>query len=95
MTRLEMKKASSDMAFASVALGNAGNDADVAAKAAELQLTDPLYQQFKNDAGFFRQQYLQAKQADDADAKANAAKVPAAVPAAPAVVKAPGLQPKA
>lgn len=89
MKRLDLKKAASDTAFANVALGNAANDAAVAAKGVELQLTDPEYQQFKNDCGFFRGQYLPAKQADDAAAKAVSAesaavKAPAAAAPDPA-----------
>lgn len=89
MKRLDLKKAASDIAFANAALGNAANDQAVATKAAELQLNDALYQQFKNDCAVFRGQYLQAKQADDAAApKAPAAKAPAAPAPAAGPVKA-------
>ncbi len=81
MTRLEMKKAACDAAFATATQNSAAADAAVANKATDLQLTDPQYQQFRSDFGVFRQQFANAAAADAAAAK-NAKPAVTATPAA-------------
>lgn len=77
MKKLQLYKTASDVAFDTAAKTNVEFDAAVTAKAAELALNDADYQHFKNVTAQFRNQFLQAKQMDDAAAARAATAAPA------------------
>jgi hypothetical protein len=83
MTNLEIKKAASDLAFNIVTQNGPAGDLAIANQAAQLQLSDPQYQQFKNAVAGFKQQYAQAA-SQDAQAAAQAAAAAKAQNPAPA-----------
>lgn len=83
MKKFDLKKAACDVAIATAQQNLAAVDAATSAQAGELKLSDPEYQQFRNDVLFFRNPFNQAYQADQ---KADAATT--AMPATTAQVKA-------
>jgi hypothetical protein len=91
MKRLELKNAAYSVAYATTQQTLVAVDAAMASKAAELQLAEPQYKDFRNDVTAFRALLLPAYQQDQqeaARAKTAAANAPKPAPAqvaAPAV----------
>lgn len=85
MTNLITKQIASNLAFDTITKTAVELDAAVAAKAAELQLTEAQYNGFKQSVNQFRQIYGQAVSEDtrEASQRQRAAGVPPAIPATP------------